>query len=432
MSITFKCSGCDQALKVPDRMAGNKGKCPKCGSILRVPGAREEEPEEPARPAPRKARAPQRAIIEEKALRKRPPAAETVDDDDGEAPEEAVPRTRKGRKKKTKKRKKSSLLLVGLLSGGFALLLACAGLGGLVWWYFFAAGDDLIYMPNNCEMVASVRVDQLLQSQSLQELRREIPDFDKGFQMGLDKGGGISTMDIDHFVIGIGSNSKSTVSVVHTKKTVEASDIRSKIPNANYTETKIGKYVLHDPQNSSSPAFCILDKKRLVIGDKEAVREVLQRNKKPEFSKNMQDALKQVDFSKTIALASDLQSASSKVGGGLPMLGANNKMGDALKKVNSVVVHATVSSEVRYEVTLLCQDAAAANDIKTQIESALNDFKKWLETLQAMQGNKQGMPKEVNDLLQLNLKVNGNKVTGGNSFKVSGLIQMYKQQKGKP
>lgn len=431
MPITFKCSNCDQTLKVPESKAGNKGKCPKCGTILRIPGGRDDEPEEPARPAPRKAKAPQRAIIEEKAVRKRPPADEVVDDD-SDAPEEAVPRPRKGRKKKSKKRKKSSLLLIGLLGGGFALLLAFSGLGVLAWWYFFAGGDDLVYMPNNCQMVVSIRVDQLLQSQALQELKREIPEFDKGFQMGVDKEVGIAMTDVDRVVLGIGSNSKSLVSVVHTKKAVEASEVRSRIPKANYTETKVGKYVLYDPQNSLNPAFCVLDKKRLVFGDKDALREVLQRDKKPDFSKNMQEALKQMDFSKTLAFASDLQSASSSLATGLPMVGGNNKMSDTLKKINSVVAHAMVSSDVRYEVALLCQDAATANDIKTQVESSLNDAKKTLENLQAMQGNKQGMPKEVGDLLQLNLRVSGNKVTGGNSFKLSGLIQMYKQQKGKP
>ena len=35
--IRFACGTCKERLVVPDRHAGRKGKCPKCGTINRVP-----------------------------------------------------------------------------------------------------------------------------------------------------------------------------------------------------------------------------------------------------------------------------------------------------------------------------------------------------------------------------------------------------------
>jgi len=39
MPIEFRCTGCQQQLRVPDESAGKNAKCPKCGAILVVPAA---------------------------------------------------------------------------------------------------------------------------------------------------------------------------------------------------------------------------------------------------------------------------------------------------------------------------------------------------------------------------------------------------------
>lgn len=37
MTISFSCSGCGKSLRVPDRLAGKRGKCPHCLTVLEVP-----------------------------------------------------------------------------------------------------------------------------------------------------------------------------------------------------------------------------------------------------------------------------------------------------------------------------------------------------------------------------------------------------------
>jgi hypothetical protein len=421
MPIAFRCPHCSQTLKVPEARAGSKGKCPTCGTVLLIPAAKARAEEAPAPPAVRKKRSSDPAIIEEKALPSRPRAAPEPEEDEPDPDEEVEERPRERRKKK--KRKKSPLLLYGLLGGGCAFLLILAGgIGALAWWFFFSTGldDDLKFMPNNCQVVASIRMDQLLASQVFQELRREIPQIDQGMKAGLNDESGIPTEDIEQIVIGANPNSQDLITVVHTKKAVEARDLRSRIKNSNYTETKIGKYVVHESQNVLHPTFCVVDKKRVVVGKKEVLQAVLQRDKKPEFSKNLQDALKQTDFTKTIAVAADTQVVHALPGGGVPMPGAPNDVLGALGKTKAFSVQCKISSEVRLEMTLFCQDAAAANDVKKLIDGFL-----------VMGRNNKALPKEVSDLLEWNLKVDGTKVSGGNSFKVGPLIQLAKQQKGK-
>jgi phage FluMu protein Com len=430
MPITLRCSSCAQALKVPDNMAGRRGKCPKCGAVLVIPAAEEEEPEETARPTTRKARPTQRAIIEEKAVPSRRRAAEATRDDDDETAEEAVPRPREVRKKKKKKQKKSSLLFYGLLGGCFTLLLLGSGGGVLTWWYFFSrSADDLAYMPSACQMIVSIHMDQLLDSQALQELRREIPDVDKGIKVDFDKEMGLDPGDVEHIIIGSGPVPNTVICVIHTKKPVQVADLRA---HDTYTEKKVGKYVMHEHQHPMHPAFCVVDKKRVLVGNKGALEEALQRDKKAEFSKNLQEALKQVDFSKTIAFAADTpQNRPGPMGPGFPFMGGKNNLANVGKKINGFAIQATVGSDVRYDLTLLCLDAAAANEVKTAIEGFLGDIQKLINGFMALQGGNQAMQKEISDLLQLNLKVESTKVKGGNTVNVSALIKLYKQQKGK-
>ncbi|MBX9581090.1 MAG: hypothetical protein K2X87_12345, partial [Gemmataceae bacterium] len=45
MSITFVCAACPKTLKVPDRAAGRRGRCPGCGAVNVVPGPAAAPPE---------------------------------------------------------------------------------------------------------------------------------------------------------------------------------------------------------------------------------------------------------------------------------------------------------------------------------------------------------------------------------------------------
>ncbi|HTU91537.1 MAG TPA: hypothetical protein VMF69_15750, partial [Gemmataceae bacterium] len=214
-----------------------------------------------------------------------------------------------------------------------------------------------------------------------------------------------------------GTGANDSIFVLHTKKAIDAAQLRSQNPNVTYSERKVGKYLLQEPQNASTEAFCVLDKKRLVIGEKKALEAVLMRDKNPEFTNNLQEAIKQLDFSKTIAFAADAQSGRSAIGGGLGRFGPQNNIFGTLGKTRAIVAQAKIDADVRVTITLICEDAASANDVKKMIDG-----------FAVMVRNSKSSPKEINDLLEWNLKVDDNKVTGSNTFKVGPLIKAFKQQ----
>ena len=44
MAIVVSCHSCSSVLRVADSNAGKRGKCPKCGAVIRIPRPEEEEP----------------------------------------------------------------------------------------------------------------------------------------------------------------------------------------------------------------------------------------------------------------------------------------------------------------------------------------------------------------------------------------------------
>jgi hypothetical protein len=64
------CHGCQSKIRVPDRAAGKKGKCPKCGTILTIPAA--APPPDAAAPPPLPPELPE---IPEVDVHEEPPAA---------------------------------------------------------------------------------------------------------------------------------------------------------------------------------------------------------------------------------------------------------------------------------------------------------------------------------------------------------------------
>ncbi len=418
MPITFRCAACAKVLRVPDTMAGRKGKCPKCDAILHVPTESEDETQ--ARPASpgRTPRPSPASIVEEKALPPRRRIDEANDDDFADAPEEGASRPRK--KPKKKQRGMSTALLVGLLAGGFGLLLLCSGVGGLTWWYFSSSGsgEDLKYMPNNCQMIVSIHNDQIVQSAAFRELQLAIPAVEKNKLSDLRKEIGISVEDIERVFLGIGSSEKEVVMVVRSKKPIEVQEIISKVSNGNYSQSKVGKYVVHSSQDPANPSFCVLEKTRLLVGHKDTLHSVVLRDKKPDFTKNMEAAMNCVDFSNSLAIAVDVQAARSRseIQRGLKLVGGAGQALTGLDKINAGGIQLQFGVDIRYDLALLCQDATSASDLKKVVDGFLT-----------MGRNFPLAPKEMKDLMELNLKVEANKLTGYNTIKVGPLINLSKQ-----
>jgi DNA-directed RNA polymerase subunit M/transcription elongation factor TFIIS len=97
MTIALSCRGCGQALKVKDELAGRKVKCPKCGSVIAVLGAK--------------------ADGDARITAKVPRSRVQEDEDEDEEPEEY-----ERPQKKKKKAKSNRGLLIGAAVAGVILI----------------------------------------------------------------------------------------------------------------------------------------------------------------------------------------------------------------------------------------------------------------------------------------------------------------------
>jgi hypothetical protein len=404
MTIAFQCSGCGTTLKVPDTMAGRRGKCPKCATVNLIPGAGGQVQAAPPKP-------------KASAARPAKPAPEP-DVPDEEGAEEAAPEPRPRRK--GKKRRSRTMLLVGLGCGG-ALLLLCMGVGAGVgiWWYMSSPiGDELTYMPNNCEILASIRVDQLLASDAYKQVEREVPQLKQAIAGGeAEKEIGLQLSNIERVVVGgTMGNREQPIVAVRTKQAVKADDLVAKIKGKSFTNKKVGSYTLYE---AGADGFCVVSNKLVLFGPSGGVQAVLSRNKKPTFSAGLSAAMKEADFSKTIAVAVAVPQGGGKPAagfGGFPLGGA--ALGGT-EDVEGVVVQAKVTSDVSLTFMLLCKDAATATVAKRKLDEGLTKAK-----------SAPGIPPDLRSLLDVKASVSGRKVTATMDIKVAPLIKTAKNLPG--
>jgi len=383
-------------------MAGRRGKCPKCAAINSIPAAGGQLQTAPSAPKAAAARPPKGA-----------PAPDEVD-----GGEEAAAEGPRPRRKGAKKRGNRTLLFVGLGCG--ALLLVCMGLGGtggFLWWYLSSPlGDELTYMPANAEVIASVRLDQLLASDAYKQVENEVPQLKQAVAGGeAEKEIGLSLSNIERLVIGGASGGGRLVVAVRTKQPVKAEDLVGKIKGKSFTGKKVGSYTLYEAGNDG---FSVVGKKLVVFGPARAVQDVLTRNKKPDFSPRLSAAMKEADFSKTIAIAI---AAGAKPGGGkgaanfggFPLGGGVPLVGD--DDVEGVVLQAKVTADVSLTAVVLCKDAATATVAKRKLDEGLAKLK-----------SSQEVPPDLRNAFDLKLSASGRKVTATTDVKVAPLIKAIK------
>jgi hypothetical protein len=417
MAITFACPGCKQTYRVPDDVAGRKTQCKKCGMMLLVPSA-------VTRPAP-----PPAAPIAPTPMA--PPTPEAVWENVTQAPAEPAPRI-------VKRRSRKKLFI--LLGAAFLVLGLClaSGVGVGLWWYFSPSGpgDELKYMPDNCQMLASVRVEQILKSDAYAELKREVPEAEEL----LKKEPKLLLPLDDIAVISMGLSFKdadNAIVVIQTKSAVSAADIKSHRKNESYKEVQVGRYTLYE---GNSEAFCIAESKLVVFGKAAAVRKVLERDKKPELSEGMKAAIKQVDFSKSMVVAintkgvelpksSDPAGPANPVPGPIDLPDITKNLENLIKEIEGVGLELQVRADMETTFTLICQDSKTAEDYRKLIDGIMVLVKK----IAMLVEKDEATAKELGDSFDAwKCSTSGNKVVLKGKSKVGPLIKLYKDaEKGK-
>jgi hypothetical protein len=459
-------------MKVPDGARGNT-RCPKCGAIFPIPdggpsplpppvqkpafevvegapGPGGSPPTRAPKPAASSdaappARARTKAAVDEDEDEEdtKPKKRAAVDDEDEEdkkpkkraaVDDEDEPRKKKQKKKrfeddedederprrKTKKSRGGGGVL-WLLLGLFGLL--GLALVGLLVWLLWPSGPDAYvrYLPDNTQFVAAVNVEELLNSKAYKQLSDEFPKVEK--DLDLEGEFGLSLKDISSVVIGgnPGSGKQELVVVVRTTRAVKASDLTSKAKNGKFNSETVGSYTVY---TRGKDALCVPESKLILLGEAETLKKVLKRDRAPELSPGMKAALKETDFSKTIAVAADLKGLVGKSGGrqgnnamgGLPFSGGADEI---LKNAEGVGGWVSVKSDIAWKITVIFKDSTSASDAKKLFDGAIVSLK-----------NARNVPSEASELIDgMDIKAIGNRVEIRGGIDVSKLLKLVKSAK---
>jgi predicted Zn finger-like uncharacterized protein len=489
MAIAFACPSCNARFEVNDTMAGKKCKCTRCGTQFLVPAATAvaRKPAPPAaangaddddrRRAKRRTdddeddrpRAKRRSGDDDDDDRARVKSRRDDDDDrgrvkrrkDDDDDEDERPRAKRGRhdddededdrprakgrkydddddedddrpRRRSRKRASKKGLFIGI--GVAAVLLIGVGLIAYFMWFSSSGpGAEIKYLPDNTQMVAKVQVKDLLASDAYKKLKGEFGDMMKGGPANLDdleKHVGLKLNDIESVLVGADmTGGKENVSiVVKTTRSVKDSELLSNIKEGKFTESKVGKYTMHE---KGDLAFCVAESSVVVYAPPDVLKKVLKRDKDPDMSSTMKAAIKETDFGKTVSMAMDLKAVAKEAGGGkggrgggggfMGGLGGFGGMGGAADQLNGaegLSMTVSVKSDISAKIAVICKDSKTASDAAKQTNDGLKQLK-------------DQMPGDARDMLaSIKCSSSGSRVELTANIDVSKLLKLIKSGGG--
>jgi hypothetical protein len=433
MAIEFTCDGCQFLFRVPDTMAGKKGRCPKCGVITPIPAA------------------PYASPIAVEPLQPKVPLGRRSDPDDRDRRDyddrgldDYDDRPRRRRRKNSKKG-----LVIGLVAGAAALLLIGGGLAVyFIWFASSGLGEDAKYMPNNAKLIMSVKVEELLSSKVWKDLKKEFPALEAGEAMANGESP-VNLSDIERITVGGDPATDEFVAVIRLKKAVKAADLESKIPgNANFKDKKVGKYTLREPEEEfGEMAYCQVDPKLVLFGSPKGLKSVLERDKPAKFNSVIDNAIKETDFSRTFAMVMDAKGMGAQGPGFVPppqggarpgagkgafwenfergfRMGAGGGMNPLTGMgVDGMGFSIKLSTDVAFKMTMVCKDSSTASSMRSAMQRDLRQSK-W-------GGLPPGAPPEVKEILNsASAGGSGVNVTLSFTIKLKTILSLVNQVKG--
>jgi hypothetical protein len=263
-------------------------------------------------------------------------------------------------------------------------------------------GDEIQYLPNGAHVVFSVNFQDLLKSKTFAELKKtmkQFPDAKDNMEEEILREMGIPASNIARITMGVAfkdtkvGKGSSEIAIVTTVKPVTAAAITaarkpgSNKKNVTYKEIKVGKHTMFQEsfqfQNAKSgevhqgSIFCIVEDKLVLQADRtggmEVLKSILERNAKPELSKNLQTALTFAPLTNIGIVVMDIQ--------GIPERQRNDMfrglamIKDLADSFQVLAMKANEKDKFMGQAALYCKDADSAAKTKKAIESSLADLK---------------------------------------------------------
>jgi len=388
MAITFICPSCRKQLQVSDGAAGRSGRCPHCQGALVVPSPT--------------------------AISEAPTATWT-----GEPPRAA------GQSKTWiyVTAGVAVLLVAGLVAGAFYFL---GGGGGVA-----ATNEAITYLPDDCHVVAVLRVAQANKSNAFKELKalsKDVPGAN-ALPTDIEKQAekmGLALDNIEQVTLGMSftnvdianPTAQKPIFVVRTREPIKADEIKAKLKEQKFTEAQASGRALSENLDLDM-AVCIIDPNTIVAGPAgPAIRKVLERNGKPKLGETMQFALKEMGAPKTIGLAVSLKEAL-----GRPdvkeLAKRNEQAAKYIGDLDAAVLQLTLGNDIDINLTVFCKSADTAKE--------LNDLVNGLLALLKIGAGKD-MPPDLAELLNaLSITADGPKLQAVLALKTATLVKLSKQ-----
>ena len=256
-------------------------------------------------------------------------------------------------------------------------------------------------MPNNCRVVATANVDELMRSSIYQQMKKNPPNAENGQWDGFDPGVGIAPSNISRFTWAWGGplDDADAVAIIRLKKAASAADIKTNTKveahkrDFQFREVAVGSIAVFEETYRSAfrdakaerlhgLAFCVPESTLVVVCTKlEVLKEILQRGKPPQLSEGMHDAMNEANCSKTMAMAFSVKGlprtrlldcvtavAGNAFFGGLP---SRTDLSAFTEDVVGLAADISLdSSQPTLIATLLCKDAEHAANAKRMLDSA--------------------------------------------------------------
>src|SRR5262249_35644112 len=162
-------------------------------------------------------------------------------------------------------------------------LIGLVGIGVLAWWWFSSSGlgTEMNYLPDDMGAIVSFRVEQFLGSGIYADLKKDVKELEKlPEDETFKREFGVLPNKVERLTMAM--SPKAQIAMVRLNTAVPAADIKSAF-KGEYKETTVGKFTMHEPKEGSfGPAFCLAENKLLLVAPAEALKKVLERNKKPD------------------------------------------------------------------------------------------------------------------------------------------------------
>lgn len=263
------------------------------------------------------------------------------------------------------------------------------------------------YLPNDAMLVGSISIESLFSSALIKRLEAELDDFETGLKE-MEKNSGINPRDIARITVAVISPTEGgQVIIVQTKRDISIEDV-NKIKDFRRLEFVKAKEGEVDVYSAKAIPFLFHfpDARTLVVGGSAHMRSLL--NSEPNPSEDLQAALEQADFGKTLTAVLSVKN--------LPEDTRKSMLRDIPKPVQSILgtlisantMALQVDMKENIDLALVAEFPEVAN------AEAMNNI---IGAMKIMAMANEETPKEVSDMLA---KINSE--ADGTTYRLSGSI----------